>query len=601
MTERERPIFFLLVSVSAFLLQSAVGAASIATDSATPADGRCSLSLEDANLSASPPACGPASMAIALKLLNCSFTNDELTRLADSQGDSTFAELAEFAQHKGLYAVAVRLGPGQLLKLHRIAILQILSPLIINGVHAPHFIVFAGPVPGTDHGPWWNKDSVFLFDSVAGDGLRGPLPIEALSEMYTGNALVLSKYPVDPNEFAVAHAESPHDSWRTIRDGSMAGLGAAAILLFCATLRRKTGSTTMPTVAPTIAMVIYMTLFSASFNSAAADSSNPTTRPAGDSAATINSNANQLCDVGNVSKGEQVQHSFEFTNSKPIDIDLQIAGTSCTCLSARFDGPSHLRPGQKTNVVLSAIARNGGPVQTSALIKTSAQEMFLLTIQMAVINDTDYSPRTVDFGDVWADQGKQSRPLHFTHYTSNAGAFKDFLVRSFSPCVSVSLDKPTWTSGSDGAKTVDENVTITLDPALASLGPLGKGILATASDGNKKLSFTIDCIGQVVPIVGAIPDQIAVFGANLPNEIPASVTLKAVDGRLVNVETIEASNLTIAKWTATPSGDGTINLEIIIQPNMLQGRAQGSLHVKFIAPKHYMLDIPVRVVDTTSR
>jgi hypothetical protein len=596
-TNMGRRAVILLLSVVAILIDGSYGVAGIEPNIIQNISDQSGAKLADA-IDVSPPACGPASLAIALKLLNCNFTNEELTGIADEHGDSTFAQLAEIAKKKGLYVVAVHMGPGQLLKLHRIAILQILSPAVVNGVHPPHFIVFAGPVPNTDHGPWWKKDEVFLLDPIAGDGLRGPLPIDALSEMYMGNALVISKSPINLGELGVTGVGRSNNGWRAVRNGMMAGFLAATMLWLCAGFRRKRPSTTITTVASAIVLITYISLFVCGISFADADLGNTATRPANDSQATTLTNGNQIYRAGVVSKGERVKHSFEVQNSGTVDFDLQIESTSCTCLNARFDGPTHLRPGEKTNIILDASARNGGPSQTSALIKTSTQEMFILTIQMQVTNNTVYTPRTIDFGDVWADEGKQSRPLHFTHYTTNGNAFKDFHVRSLNPSLSISTGNPTWSSGNDGAITFDEDLTVTLDPAMDPTGPLGEGIVATASDGNKKLSFSITCIGQVVPIVAAVPDQIAVFGGNLPNEITESVMLKSVDARAIRVETVGSSDVSISKWTAIPSLDGMINLELTIKHAALQGRSQGTLHVKFASPQNYSLDIPVRIVDS---
>ncbi|UCG49646.1 MAG: hypothetical protein JSU94_07665, partial [Phycisphaerales bacterium] len=123
-------------------------------------DGPASASELFADAPPALPPCGPASMAVAFKILGAEIVNDELAALADDNGESNFSILAEYARSKGLYTEALLLKAEQLPSVRNVAILQV-RPLVEG--RRMHFVVFAGPA---------DDASVYVFDAVATYGLR---------------------------------------------------------------------------------------------------------------------------------------------------------------------------------------------------------------------------------------------------------------------------------------------------------------------------------------------------------------------------------------------------------------------------------------------
>jgi ABC-type bacteriocin/lantibiotic exporter with double-glycine peptidase domain len=136
----------------------------------------------------SPP-CGPTAMAVVFRLLDRPVSNAALGAIAGASGESSFAQLRDFAVAHGLHAEAVRGSLHDLLALDAPAILHLaLPPSAEEGFgEAGHFVVLAGK-----HA----IDSVLVLDPTGVTPFNGVTPIEPLLESWTGAALVISDAPI---------------------------------------------------------------------------------------------------------------------------------------------------------------------------------------------------------------------------------------------------------------------------------------------------------------------------------------------------------------------------------------------------------------------
>lgn len=132
--------------------------------------------------------CGPASLAVAFRLLDVPVDNYELDQLSDANGASNFYEMCEYARSKGLHADVAALSPKALVELDRVAVLHLRPPNAPAGDDAfHHFVVFVG-VDST--GRW------HMVDPVGVSPFSGMIDAEALVRSWTGRALILSLDPL---------------------------------------------------------------------------------------------------------------------------------------------------------------------------------------------------------------------------------------------------------------------------------------------------------------------------------------------------------------------------------------------------------------------
>lgn len=131
-------------------------------------------------------ACGPASMAIALRLLDQPVMNHELASLADAGGTTSLATLKNYSTQRGLYAEVVRLAPDELVSLQHVAILHLRIPGAGREL-IEHFVVFAGPARG---------GFISIVDPLGGESDAQPLPQASALQYWTGHALVISNRPL---------------------------------------------------------------------------------------------------------------------------------------------------------------------------------------------------------------------------------------------------------------------------------------------------------------------------------------------------------------------------------------------------------------------
>jgi ABC-type bacteriocin/lantibiotic exporter with double-glycine peptidase domain len=166
-------------------------------------------------------------MSSALSILGVAASSTELAQLCDPEGRSTFATLKRYAEGKGLFAEAVRLMPDQLAKLHRVAILQVVSRMNPASPFSEHFVTWAGPGsrPGTG----------VVFDPVPNGG-RGEVPMSVLSGKWTGVALVLSDEHVRDSELS----GRPSMAFLLFRASALgAAAGVAGLGLLARPLRQR--------------------------------------------------------------------------------------------------------------------------------------------------------------------------------------------------------------------------------------------------------------------------------------------------------------------------------------------------------------------------
>ena len=132
--------------------------------------------------------CGPASLAVAFRVLDVPFQNHELDRLADSAGVSNFLDMCLYARSKGLHADAAMLSPRALVEMNQVAVLSVHPPDAPSADDDPsHFIVFLGADPT---GRW------HVVDPVGVSPFSGLIEPEALTRCWNGHALILSREPL---------------------------------------------------------------------------------------------------------------------------------------------------------------------------------------------------------------------------------------------------------------------------------------------------------------------------------------------------------------------------------------------------------------------
>ena len=162
--------------------------------------------------------CGPAALAIAMKIVGCAVPNHALDQVVLQDGSSNFGDLQRIAQQHGAYAVPVMLNSDQLSRLSQVAILQLVRRPSSNLPWKEHFTVFAGPgkLPG----------NVCVFDPIAELG-RGDMPLKVLAKKWTGAALIVSRSPIDLSTIA-APTPSP---WRSRVKGGLLGASTTWLLI----------------------------------------------------------------------------------------------------------------------------------------------------------------------------------------------------------------------------------------------------------------------------------------------------------------------------------------------------------------------------------
>ena len=178
---------------------------------------------------AGPVACGPLAMALALRVLERSATDQELASLADAEGSSDFLRMSEFARERGLYTAAVRLNPTQLARLREVAILQLVARPSMGAPWREHFSVYAGAAP--------SPGNAYIFDPISEWGW-GEMPLKKVVSRWTGATLLLSTTPIDLREIAGL------PSWAAYTKAAGIGvtLGPATFLLLGRLRRRRSCS-----------------------------------------------------------------------------------------------------------------------------------------------------------------------------------------------------------------------------------------------------------------------------------------------------------------------------------------------------------------------
>jgi len=129
-------------------------------------------------------------MAVVFRLLDCHVSNAALGAIADAEGETSFAQLRDFAVAHGLHAEAVRGSLTDLLALDAPAILHLLLPAEsdTSSGQQGHLVVLVGR---------HSIDSVVVLDPTAVTGFNGVTPIEPLLERWSGAALVISDQPIE--------------------------------------------------------------------------------------------------------------------------------------------------------------------------------------------------------------------------------------------------------------------------------------------------------------------------------------------------------------------------------------------------------------------
>jgi hypothetical protein len=551
-----------------------------------------------------PFACGPASIAVAFAVLGVKVSNQELGMLADREQRTNFADLAAYASSKELYVEAVRMGPEHLASLRNVAILQILSPMAVaenmKGEEALHFVVFAGPV---------DDEVVYVFDPRAGSGMRGPFPLAELAEMWTGRALVLSKYPIDLSRLGVAGHSSRGGISRSIFI-LLVLLGLGGMLLPVARIVLRKRSVADCSTTACLALILLSCSAFVSGGKLLATTASPED-PNGispqNSERTIKSRyviGAVPYSTGVVSKGTMIKHEFELVNPDRRTIDIRLGKSSCVCLDSRIIGSPSIPPGERTRVAITLHANKGGKMTAGVLLHLSSQkDPIPLVISTIVTDDTRIVPATLDFGAVARNSPSPLRPLRIVHHGTKEQAFqiREFLFSV--PFLTVAhQDEPKEVLVGNGVVEYRHHVQIAVDPNASPLGDFTATLTVSGVIGKNPVQFHLLCSGSVLPIVAASPNRIMKIQKTFPKELDVEIDLKTARSADVVVRSVESEGIRLAGWSQKRnSKTGSTLLTLRIQPSIEKGRSAGAFFVTLAAPAGEVVNIPVRLIEVGVR
>lgn len=545
-----------------------------------------------------PFACGPASMAIAFEILGLEIVNEELAALADEDQSSNFADLAAYARSKGLYVEVVRMGLEHLCSLHNVAILQINSLIAetATGEPTPHFVVFAGPV---------NEEIVYAFDPRAASGMRGPFLLSELAEMWTGRALILSKYPIDLSRLGVGTNSSRFFSFRqSFVLLVLIGL-CAMIISTIGVIVHKRRTANNSTVISLVLIACACPGFGVGGSVSAEVMPRVKTASRSKQLSKKPIESRYVAEIipysaGVVSKGTTIKHKFEIFNPDKKNIDIRLGKSSCLCLDAKIIGPKSIAPGQKSKVAVTIYTGKGGKMQHGVLLHVSNQkEPVPLLISANVKNDTIISPKALDFGNVRRGNPLQLRPLKILHYGTKEHIFQIKAIVSSVPFLTVaSQDKPNEVSVGDGVIMYEHRLQIALGPNACQVGQFAEKLTINAMIGKVALQFHLPCSGSILPVVAARPNRIIRMQETLPKELDVEVDLEATKKTYVIVKSIESEGINLIGWSQKRnSKTNSTLLSLRIQPLLEKGRAMGTCRVKLAEPAGEVVNIPVRLIE----
>jgi len=551
--------------------------------------GATTSDLSTASSSEPTVACGPASLAIAFRILRVPIDDAELHLLADSTGQSTLGALNEYARSKGLYTAALALSPDELRSLHNVAILHVLSPTgVERGQRTGHFIVFAGPVQtGATGATAGAADEVYLFDAIGAHGLRGPFPLSELAEFYTGNALVLSRYPLDLS-VTVEDGMAPvrwRMSWMAI---------PSAIVLAVAVLRqyRRRGCAARVRSRAIVTLAALLVCCPC----APASPATPATRPMISEfvVGTLDR------DVGILAYGESRDAEFTLTNPRGAPMTVRLGDMTCGCASAQLAGSAEIPPGGTSRIRLIVRANARGRFTHGVFVHVSAQPAPLfLSISGTVTQVTFVEPRAIDFADVRNSDGAQQRPLSIIHYGPPDQPPSLGEITSSVPFLRVSTNSGFAAAGTRPEATeYRQSLVVELDPHAAPLGQFAELLTLNVTADGKSLQFKLICTGRLRPPIDARPSQIVAIAPKLPGEYQTEVVLQSPDGRAVRVGGVEAADVQLLRWSQEAAQDTGTVLRLVFQVAPGERRVVGVCRVTVEEPVKTVLELPARFIQT---
>ncbi len=540
-----------------------------------------------------PVPCGPASMAYALEILGVRFKNQELAGLPDESGTSNFATLMNYARQKGLHAIAVKLSPGDLPHLHNAAILQ-LERMGPDQENAMHFVVFAGTV---------DENTVYVFDPIASSGWRGPGRLDLLAAKMTGNALILSRYPLDLSHIDVLLPSVPHSGG--LGGWAMKGLiFGGATLLISALVIGVTRARKRKSAAAGTGLALLIGIFStlaAAYPAALSVSTegNVIEKDAATAAEAKYVVGPSVYQAGVLSKGTTLRHDFEIRNPESGPINIRLGKVTCACLKAELAGSGHILPGAKSSIILTVILPNGGNRTYGAWVHISGKEesIICLRISATVKDDTRVSTRELAFSDICRSAEPETRPLRVTHYGSASEQFRITEVRPSVDYLKVAgISAPIMKLLDGNVLEYETRVSVLLDPKSAPIGRFMEKLAITAAKGQQTLAFDVQCTGNVLERVIARPSRIVRIERVLPEEVEAYVKLQATDGtEVVMVKSIEGRGFEVIDWKQRLDPENrTTHLVMRLRP--LRPATDSACWVKCEKPPSVAIEIPVQLI-----
>ncbi len=538
-----------------------------------------------------PFPCGPAAMAFAFQVLGLPVVDDEFKGLADKNGQSNFETLTNYAVKKGLTVKHVHLSPSDLLSLKNVAILQLevrkdpneISPKEVNEMDY-HFVTVAGPV---------DEQTVYVFDPLAKNGWRGPSLLSMLAEKMTGNALILSKYPIT---FEPGQARM---SW-----GNMWGVfvvtGVILLLLsfIIAFVRRhirtdplsRRSGIPAPTSSGTIIVVLILAVQAQIVKGQASTA-------AGTSSPFVKSST--LHDAGTVSHGTELNHTFELVNVRSQPIEVKLGPVSCSCVGAKLEGPNRLSPGSTTRISVKVHADKPGEGSNGVIVFISGEpDPVRLAVRAVVKDDTRISTSLIDFSRIVRGTKQKSLPFEITHHGAADEPFE---------IVDISIDQPFLKISERQAANVTKisgdvlrhefSYSVTLDPQTVPPGPFMGKMTIKAQNGTKPLSFNLGVMGTATETVVTRPQRIFQLANSLPNQLKVSISLQSMDKQDISIDKITSEGIDPPEWSEGPnSKDHTKDLELQFRIPQPSTTIKGSCTIHLKQPQGLQIVLPVDLI-----
>ncbi|HZL36440.1 MAG TPA: DUF1573 domain-containing protein [Tepidisphaeraceae bacterium] len=533
--------------------------------------------------------CGPASVAIAFKILGVPIDNQELSALVDRDGTTSFASIVSYAAHRGLFAKAVSLPPSELYRLNNVAILQVREPGRSGGKLEDHFVVSAGPAPlDALNATSESGECLYLFDSVVSSGLRGPFPVTELAEFYTGKALILSKYPID----SAAPAQSVKRVSR-IEIGLLLAFGAGILCVMIGALcaarkwRPEPPMRSVAAVAWILALLGMNSAFCGTARGAGADTSPYVV-------------GSTVFNHGPLAVGEVVAHEFELVNPSTSSLTVSLGEKSCTCVSADITGSKTLGPGGHGKVLLTMHVAARGPAAAGVLIHLSGVKVAIrLTISGTASGDSVLLPRMIDFGDVDPKSTAIERPLQIVHRGPKGERFAVLKITSSDGKITAAeVSAPRIKPLADGVVESIYTAVIRLDPLKEVAGPFHGNIVVLCEQDQKRIELRGEFCAHMFGPIETVPSCIVVVSHGASEVTDTSLKIRGRAGADTKIRDVKVSGVKLELWSQEESSRaGTNVLRLRIRPELVGGRASGICTITFATATSGVVDVPIKFIE----